>query len=216
MTGRGLRDRGSCCGNACRHCPYDWKSVPEDQLPRRVIEVVEHDPAWAERFEALRAALSPAIAGIDARIEHVGSTSVRGLAAKPVIDADIILRDVTDMPRVIAGLAALGYRHLGDLGITGREAFRHPSPPFRHNLYAAAAEALPIRNHLAFRDALRADGALRDEYAALKRRLAAACDDIDAYIEGKTALIVRALERAGLRADQLAEVVDVNRADKQR
>jgi len=131
MSGGGLRDRGSCCGNACRHCPYDWKSVPESQLPKRRIEVVEHDPAWKERFEALQAALSPAIAGIDARIEHVGSTSVPGLAAKPVIDADIILQDVADLPAVIAGLAALGYRHLGDLGITGREAFRHPSPPLR-------------------------------------------------------------------------------------
>ncbi len=179
------------------------------------IEVVEHDPAWSERFETLRRLLSPVLAGIDARIEHVGSTSVPGLAAKPVIDADILLQDVSDLPGVIAALESLGYRHLGDLGITGREAFRHPSPPFRHNLYAAAADALPIRNHLAFRDALRADSALRDEYAALKRRLAATCDDMDSYVEGKTALIVRVLERAGLEAEQLAEVVDVNRADRQ-
>jgi GrpB-like predicted nucleotidyltransferase (UPF0157 family) len=181
-----------------------------------VIEVLDHDPTWAERFEALRAALSPALSGMDARIEHVGSTSVIGLAAKPVIDADIILQDVADLPRVIAQLESLGYRHLGDLGITGREAFRHPSPPFRHNLYAAAADALPVRNHLAFRDALRADASLRDEYAALKRRLAATCDDMDTYVEGKTALIVRVLERAGLGPEQLAEVVDVNRADRDR
>lgn len=219
MTGRGLRGRGTCCGNACRHCPYDWRSVSDSQLPPQTppsIEVVDHDPAWAERFQLLRAALLPALGGIALRIEHVGSTSVPGLAAKPVIDVDVILERASDTARVIAALESLGYRHLGDLGIPGREALRHPSPPVRHNLYAGAADALPIQNHLAFRDALRSDPALRDEYAALKRRLAATCPNIDAYVEAKTELIIGVLKAAGLGPDRLAEITQVNRADPQR
>ncbi len=216
MTGRGLKARGSCCGNACRHCPYDWRAVIDDRLlPPRTpsIEVVEHDPAWAKQFEVLRASLEPALEGIAARIEHVGSTSVPGLAAKPVIDMDIVLERASDLPAVIAALGSLGYRHLGDLGIPEREAFRRDGAPVRHNLYAGAADALPIRNHLVFRDALRADATLRDEYATLKRRLAWSCDDVDAYVEGKTALIVGVLEAAGLGADHLAEIVAHNKAN---
>lgn len=179
-----------------------------------MIEVVDYDAAWPLQFEVLRALLRPALAGIDCVIEHVGSTSVPGLAAKPVIDLDIILADAADTAAAIEALSLIGYEHLGDLGIPGREAFRHPAPPLRHNLYCGPGDALPIRNHLAVRDALRSDAALRAEYSELKRALAARTNDIDVYVEGKSALILRVLAAAGLSADALAEVEQVNRADR--
>ena len=177
-----------------------------------MITVVDHDPAWAERFVALAARLRPALDGIACTVEHVGSTSVPGLAAKPVIDVNILLADPADLRAAIEALQGLGYSHLGDLGIPDRHAFRHPHTTFAHNLYCTPASALAARNHLAFRDALRADPALCAEYGALKKRLATSTDDIDVYVERKTALIVRVLRDAGLGADALADITDVNRA----
>lgn len=164
------------------------------------IEVVDYDPAWPERFEVLRQRLAHALeaGGVDSfTIEHVGSTAVPGLAAKPILDIDIIAPRAADLPRVIAVLAAAGYEHEGDLGIPGREAFRTPSPEIAHHLYAGAADAAPIREHLMFRDRLRRDDAARDRYAALKRALAQRlADDRTAYTDAKTALVRELLATA--------------------
>jgi GrpB-like predicted nucleotidyltransferase (UPF0157 family) len=125
------------------------------------------------------------------RVEHIGSTAVPGLAAKPVVDIDVI---VCDVPAAIRGLASLGYSHEGDLGIVGREAFRWPPGETRHHLYVMAEASLELKRHVAFRDALRADRALRERYAELKRSLAAQHpQDRNRYTEGKSAFITAAL-----------------------
>lgn len=132
-------------------------------------------------------------------IEHIGSTAVPGLAAKPIIDLDAVLSSPTDLPEAIRLLARIGYVHEGDLGIAGREGFRSPPSEPRHHLYVVAAGAKELRRHLAFRDALRTDGDLRDSYAALKRSLAVQYkDDRNSYTQAKSAFIKSALS-AGLR-----------------
>ena len=100
------------------------------------IEVISYQSEWPRLFEELRCAAVEALAGIDVAVEHVGSTSVPGLAAKPVIDIDIILPQWERFGEVVRRLGTLGFAHRGDLGIPGREAFtRSPRFAFAHNLY---------------------------------------------------------------------------------
>jgi GrpB-like predicted nucleotidyltransferase (UPF0157 family) len=165
-----------------------------------VIEVAEYDPEWAERFERLRDeyATAMAAAGVPVlAIEHVGSTSVPGLAAKPIIDVDIVVaeHDVEAASRVLTGL---GFEPLGDLGVPLRWAFQPPERLGRTNTYVVIEGALSLRNHLALRDTLRADSGLRDEYAAVKRRLGATSGTGDEYTAGKNAIVLRILTAAGL------------------
>jgi GrpB-like predicted nucleotidyltransferase (UPF0157 family) len=161
-----------------------------------MIVVVEYDALWAQWFAQIRSRIAPALAGVAIGIEHVGSTSVPALSAKPIIDVDAIVEE-GDVAAAIERLAPLGYEHQGDLGVPQREGFRHGHAP-AHNLYVCVAASLHLRNHLALRDALRADDDLACEYGALKRDLARRFpNDIDAYVAGKTAFVTSVLERTG-------------------
>src|SRR5262245_51865013 len=95
------------------------------------------------------------LAGVAVTIEHVGSTAVPGLAAKPIIDMDVVIRSRSDLPAVITRLATLGYQHQGDLGIPDREAFRPPPGLPPHHLYVCLAGCAALRNHITLRDHLR-------------------------------------------------------------
>lgn len=179
-------------------------------MPR--VEVVEYDPGWPETFERLRDAVWPAVREHALSIEHVGSTSVPGLAAKPVIDMTIVVRDAASVPHVIACLANIGYTHRGDLGVAGREAFRAPAALPRHHLYACVEGDRSLMNHLAVRDALRGDSERAQAYGDLKRRLATQFpDDMDAYLEGKTEFILRMLDEAGFESADLDAIREINR-----
>jgi GrpB-like predicted nucleotidyltransferase (UPF0157 family) len=161
------------------------------------VVIHEYDITWPERFNALAARARSALEGIVVQIEHVGSTAVPGLAAKPVIDLDVAVRR-GQVPRAIALLETIGYVHDGDHGIEGREAFRWPAGEPRHHLYVMEEGATELRRHIAFRDALRSDPGLRDTYAALKRDLATRYrDHRAAYTTGKGALIAMVLARCG-------------------
>ena len=152
-----------------------------------MILVVEYDPAWPLRFERLRQEYARAMAAAAVpvvAIEHVGSTAVPGLAAKPVIDCDIVVarQDVTAGSQVLAGL---GFAPLGELGIPLRWAFREPERLAATNTYVVVQGSLSLRNHLAMRDILRADPGLREQYAAVKRRAGAMAANIDEYGRGE-------------------------------
>ena len=151
------------------------------------VYIAEYNPAWPRKFEALARRVRAGLGDLVRRVEHVGSTAVPGLPAKPVIDLDVVVASRIEMPGAIEKLAAIGYAHRGDLGVEGREAFRVPPGEERHHLYLLPDGAEELARHLAFRDALRADSRLRDEYAALKRRLADQYrNDRPAYTAGKT------------------------------
>ncbi|MGH3259491.1 MAG: GrpB family protein, partial [Streptosporangiaceae bacterium] len=165
-----------------------------------MITVVDYDPAWPERFEHLRAeyAAAMAAAGIPVvAIEHVGSTSVPGLAAKPVIDVDIVVQGA-DVAAASGVLTSLGFTPLGDLGIPKRWAFRTPERLLRTNTYVIVDGCLSLRNHLAVRDVLRADQGWRDEYAAVKKQAGARLDNIDEYVAAKNDIVLKILAAAGL------------------
>ncbi len=175
------------------------------------IVVVDYDPQWPQAFATVRDALQAALVDVPViAIEHVGSTSVPGLAAKPIIDIDVIVDRALVDPAAVA-LEAADYTPLGDLGIADRYAFTAPEGSIRQNTYVTVDGCLSVRNHLALRDVLRGDAALRDQYGAVKRRLADETDDIEVYLDGKTEIIRRILLRGGLTVDELDDIENANR-----
>jgi GrpB-like predicted nucleotidyltransferase (UPF0157 family) len=172
-----------------------------------VIPVVEYDPAWPGRFEQLRQGYAQALtaAGVPVlAIEHVGSTSVPGLAAKPVIDCDIVVAE-QHVAAASQTLSGLGFKPLGELGVPLRWAFSAPPRLARTNTYVVVADALSLRNHLAVRDVLRTNPDLREQYAALKRRVGATAATVGEYNRGKNAVVLQILAAAGLaEADRAA------------
>ena len=105
----------------------------------------------------------------------------------------------------------MGYEHRGDLGVTGREAFHAPDDDPRRNVYVCLEHTIHVRNHLAVRDTLRADDALRDEYAAVKLALAAdPTMDIDAYLAGKSAVLQKVLAVSDLTDDERLQILRLN------
>jgi GrpB-like predicted nucleotidyltransferase (UPF0157 family) len=160
------------------------------------IIIEEYDPQWPRTFESLRSRISAALGPMAVAIEHIGSTAVPGLAAKPIIDLDVLLCSDSDLAPAIAALASLGYEHHGDLGIPGREAFRNPLSGFPHHLYVCSPNRDEYRRHLAFRDHLRSHPGDASAYADLKRKLAAQFGpNRDAYTEAKTEFINEILRR---------------------
>jgi GrpB-like predicted nucleotidyltransferase (UPF0157 family) len=161
------------------------------------VVVVEYDAHWPATFEALRSRVAGALGELAAAIEHIGSTAVPGMAAKPIVDMDVLLKSGSDLMLAIQGLAALGYVHRGDLGIAGREAFAAPPDTPAHHLYVCPQESQEYRRHLALRDYLRANDADAAAYSELKRSLAARFrEDRAAYAEGKREFIERLLQQA--------------------
>ncbi|MGI6166197.1 MAG: GrpB family protein [Limnochordia bacterium] len=178
------------------------------------IVVKDYDPDWPLVFEELKAVYKRHLKGLPVDIQHVGSTSVVGLAAKPIIDIDLIVPDEIGAKQVIAALCGLGYPHEGNLGIPGREAMRHVNDQvpmdgsgriwMKHHLYVCLAGSSSLENHLKFRDYLRLHRDKAIEYGQLKQRLARMYpDDIGSYIEKKTPFILGILREVGFsREDQ--------------
>ena len=164
-------------------------------MPNPVI-IEDYDPRWPQLFEMLRSPIAAVLDGLAISIEHVGSTAVPGLAAKPVIDIDVLLKSSTELAVVIRKLTDLGYEHRGDLGVNGREAFRANSAVVQHHLYVCPLGSLEFERHIAFRNYLRAHPADANAYALLKRRLARKFgSDREGYNEAKTEFVQRILRR---------------------
>ena len=152
------------------------------------VRIVEYDPAWPGRYEAEAAHIREALGPVAVRIEHVGSTAVPGLAAKPVIDVQLAVAELEPMEPYAGPLAALGYDHRSDDEPQHRFfALTAHSGERLVNLHVCRAGSEWERRHLRFRDALRADPDLRARYEAEKRRVAAVHpDDSLAYADAKT------------------------------
>jgi GrpB-like predicted nucleotidyltransferase (UPF0157 family) len=176
------------------------------------IVVVDYDPRWAGIFEQLRSRIWPAVSDVATAIEHVGSTAVPGLAAKPIVDISVVVPNDANIRTAIERLEGLGYVHQGNLGVEGREAFGPPALLPRHHLYLCSSRSLALRNHLAVRDYLRKHSDIAAEYGALKKRLARRFHhDIDGYLEGKTNFILGILRTAGFRREELEIIDGINR-----
>lgn len=178
-----------------------------------MIEIVDYDPDWPARFETLRQLYENILTGVAILgIEHVGSTSVPGLAAKPLIDIDIVVT-VDQVARAIEAMEQAGFLSLGERGIPDRWALQAPSDLPRTNTYVVVEGSLALRNHLAVRDQLRHEVALRDQYAALKRSIAASVHDMDQYVKKKSSFLSVVLELAGLTAEERDAIEIANRSE---
>ena len=161
------------------------------------IVIADYDPHWPEHFEVLRSRIAPVLGPLAAAIDHVGSTAIPGLAAKPIIDIDVLLYSTADLPGAITRLATLGYQHKGDLGVPGREAFRPPPNDLPHHLYVCAPPCREYTRHITFRDHLRTHPEDAHAYERLKRTLAVEHrNDREAYNQAKTEFVEAALRRA--------------------
>ena len=161
------------------------------------VVVVEYDPGWPERFQFFRGRIVIALGGLATAVEHVGSTAVVGLAAKPIIDMDVLLVSGDALPAAIERLATLGYAHQGDLGIPEREAFLAPAGESPHHLYVCPPQSREFRRHLALRDYLRSHPKDAKVYGDLKQALALRfSQDRAAYMAGKGEFVTELLNRA--------------------
>ena len=169
-------------------------------LRMRAVVVTPYNPAWPAQFAAEAAVLRAELGDLALAIHHVGSTSVPGLAAKPVIDIMPTVRDIRAVDRHLSGMAALGYAPRGEYGLPGRRYFSKDSDGVRsHHVHMYAVDNPEVVRHLAFRDYLRAHPVVAQQYGDLKLALAQAHPaDIDAYMDGKDAFI-KAVEIQAMR-----------------
>lgn len=164
------------------------------------VEVVPHDPSWTERFGAEKSRILATLGhladgGVVERLEHIGSTAVPGMPAKPCVDIVMAAWPMPLPPEAVAALEGLGYTYRGENGIPGREYFTQG--PHDFHLHVVQGDSDFITDHLLFRDFLRAEPAAARRYAATKRELAARFpDERDRYQAGKSPLIEELLDAA--------------------
>jgi GrpB-like predicted nucleotidyltransferase (UPF0157 family) len=168
--------------------------------PADPIEIVDYDPAWVERYRAEEAAIRRALKPWLRDIEHIGSTAVPGLAAKPVIDIQVAVESLSATLDLVTALRSLGYEYVPELeaDLPQRRYFRRVVDGRRTDQIHVVEQADHEwwGRHVAFRDWLRGHPADRDSYADLKRSLATRFrDDRAAYTDAKTEF-VQAIERA--------------------
>ena len=164
------------------------------------VVVEKWNPKWKDEFERIVDSLGEDIIYNSVKIEHVGSTSVEGLSAKPIIDLDIVIEN--DKFEIIKRLLNdKGYKHEGDLGIEGREAFSYSGKEelMTHHLYVCPKDSEELFKHITFRNYLSQHSELVDEYSKVKEKAAVLFpDNIDKYIEYKSGVIEKIYNQCGL------------------
>ncbi|WP_282920188.1 GrpB family protein [Ignavigranum ruoffiae] len=164
------------------------------------VVVEKWNPKWQEEFEKIVDSLGEDILQNSIRIEHVGSTAVQGLSAKPIIDLDIVI-DSDKFTLVKKLLKDQGYEHEGDLGIKGREAFSYINKKelMNHHLYVCPQDSEELIRHITFRNFLRKHPALVSEYSKVKEQAAKLYpNNIDKYMEFKAEIIEKIYKQCGL------------------
>ena len=165
------------------------------------VVVQPYDKTWEFAFKKIASEITEAIGDLIIDVEHVGSTSVEGMSAKPCIDIDVIIKDYSVFAAVVSRLETIGYIHEGDLGIKDREAFKYSDKPHlqTHHLYVCPQYSEELHRHIAFRDFLRKNTEAVKKYSLVKEKAAMLFpDDIDKYIEYKTPCIKELYHECGL------------------
>lgn len=173
--------------------------------PSSTVEIVPYDPFWEEEFQALKTHLLKILKGPLLSIEHIGSTAVPGLVAKPILDIDIVMDSLHLLQEVIEDLERYGYHYEGDKGVLDREAFKRRDiyTPYGgrreswmdHHLYVCPKKSRELRRHLLFRDYLREHPERAQEYGELKEDLAKQYrHHREKYTQGKSVFIEEILK----------------------
>ena len=165
------------------------------------IVVLPYDEQWKNDFLQIKAELTNVLGQLAIEIEHVGSTSVQGLSAKPIIDIDVVIKEYNELKNVISALEKIGYQHEGNLGIAGREAFKYDGKEHlrMHHLYVCPEDSPELKRHIAFRDYLQTHPEAVREYSHIKEEGAELYpDDIERYIEHKSPFIEKIYAEIGI------------------
>jgi GrpB-like predicted nucleotidyltransferase (UPF0157 family) len=165
------------------------------------VTLLPYDPLWALEYDAEAARIENACIGLPIRLEHIGSTSVPGLSAKPVIDILAGVPGQAHRGLYIASMLRLGFEHVGSYGIPGRNYFRRGRPR-SHHVHMVSWSSEMWKESLLFRDYLRVNRAIAMEYDALKREFAIAhADDKGEYQSAKGPFIQSVLRKARTEID---------------
>ncbi len=166
--------------------------------PKRLIEVLPYNRRWPELFAEEAQAIQKALGPNCIEIHHIGSTSVPGLAAKPIIDMIPVVADITQVDARNPFMVALGYEVKGESGMLFRRFFQKGTPQPAFNIHVFEQGNSEIERHLKFRDWMRAHPKDKDAYAQLKQELAQLHpDDISAYCFGKDDFVASIDKRTG-------------------
>jgi GrpB-like predicted nucleotidyltransferase (UPF0157 family) len=181
------------------------------------VLVEKYNPDWAKQFGEIKQQLEKILEGVGyISIEHVGSTSVPGLAAKPVLDIDIVVNSANLNSTTKALIEKGGYDYLGEWGIPDRHVFRRPDALPTRNLYVCIEGSASLRNHLLVRDICRRDDSVRETYGRKKLELAQKdWADVDEYCEAKNEVLLYVLEKAGMDTGDREEIRRRNTATAQ-
>lgn len=165
-------------------------------LEQGTVRLVSYSPAWHILFEREKKTLLITLHGIVLKIEHIGSTSIPDMEAKPIIDIAAALPSLDAVVKCIQPLAAAGYEYKGEYGLSGRHFFAKGSP-HTHYLHVVTLESDYWTDWLTFRDFVTAHKEIADEYSVLKRNLAKVYQsDRDAYTRAKSEFISRIVRQA--------------------
>ncbi|MBP1949688.1 GrpB family protein [Virgibacillus litoralis] len=164
----------------------------------RKVEVTPHNDKWPlmfnEEAEKLRVIFGKEVL----EIHHIGSTSIQGLEAKPVIDIMPVVKNISDIDSCNGSMESIGYEAKGEYGIAGRRYFQKGGDNRTHHIHVFESGSPHIDRHLAFRDYLRAHQDVAKEYGTLKRKLMEQHPyDMESYINGKAAFVMET-ERSAL------------------
>jgi GrpB-like predicted nucleotidyltransferase (UPF0157 family) len=168
------------------------------KLPNTLI-IVPYDPSWITEFERIRDYLMGQIGDLVLEIKHVGSTSVPGLCAKPIIDIVALIESYDVFPTIVARLEKVGFQHNGDQGIKEREAFKRlvPDDFMDYHFYICPKDSEENRRQTIFRNALINNKNIADEYGKLKMRLVEEANgDRVLYTDSKTEFILSVIDKA--------------------
>jgi len=167
-------------------------------LEQGTVRLVRYSSAWRILFDKERANLSGAAGDLFLAIEHIGSTAIPDMEAKPIIDIAATIRTLDDVEKCVKALSSAGYEYKGEYGLPDRHFFVKGNP-HTHYLHVVQEKSDHWRAWLTFRDYLRRNKQAFDEYAALKRDLAIRhSSDRTAYTKAKTEFIAAILKRAGV------------------
>jgi GrpB-like predicted nucleotidyltransferase (UPF0157 family) len=174
-------------------------------MKRPSLVIAAYSPEWPREFERERAALESTLAPLAVHIEHIGSTSVPGMSAKPIIDIMLGAPSLADIEHRMHLIESLGYEHLPEMRelMPDNRFFAKPATlPRRFHLHAVEYDGEFWRDHIAFRDVLREDTKLAADYLALKSRLAAEFKlQPKRYTDAKGPFINAAVQRAQRKQD---------------
>ena len=176
----------------------DWLTEAGLGLDNDILRLDHTTRRWVVVGLRLRDEIAELLAGLAAGVEQIGSSSVEGLLAKPIVDLAVGLAPEHHLAPVADRLQGAGWIHRGDAGDRGGHVFVLETRP-RHrvaHVHVVDHEGVQWRNYLRLRDVLRRNADAREQYEAVKRRLTVECgDDRDAYTEGKTDVVRELLQR---------------------